>query len=43
MTVNIGGEGLIDLQDTKEGEYAGHSESEVERNVGIAEYFYISN
>lgn len=36
--MSIGGEGVIDLRDAMEGEYAGCDESERERHIGIAEY-----
>ena len=40
--MNMGGEGVMDLGEAKEGEYAGHSESEGEINTSIAEYARIS-
>lgn len=40
--MNIDGEGVIDLGEAREGEYVGHSESEGEININIAEYSWIS-
>ena len=36
--MNIGGEGVMDLGEAREGEYVGHRESDGEININIAEY-----